>query len=33
VFPDAYVARDMDHFVLYRGRPVEKRQATYQEVT
>ncbi|MBZ0301430.1 MAG: ribonuclease Z [Anaerolineae bacterium] len=29
VFPDAYVARDMDHYVLYRGRPVEKKQATY----
>lgn len=31
VFPDSYVARDMDHFVLHRGRPVEKKQASYQE--
>lgn len=30
VFPNVYVARDMDHYVLYRGRPVEKKQATYQ---
>ncbi len=30
VFPNAYVARDMDHFVLHRGRPAEKRQASYQ---
>ncbi|HLV33810.1 MAG TPA: ribonuclease Z [Spirillospora sp.] len=30
VFPNAYVARDMDHFVMHRGKPVEKKQATYQ---
>jgi len=24
VFPDAYVARDMDHFVMRRGKTVEK---------
>jgi ribonuclease Z len=30
VFPGAYVARDMDHYVMHRGRPVEKQQATYQ---
>lgn len=30
VFPNAYVARDMDHFVMQRGKPVEKKQATYQ---
>ncbi len=30
VFPNTFVARDMDHYVLHRGRPVEKKQATYQ---
>ncbi len=29
VFPDAYVARDMDHFVLQRGQPVKKKQASH----
>ena len=29
VFPDTYVARDMDHFVLQRGKSVEKKQASY----
>lgn len=27
VFPNTYVARDLDHYVLHRGRPVEKKQA------
>ena len=29
VFPEAYVARDMDHFILHRGQPVQKTQASY----
>jgi ribonuclease Z len=29
VFPDTYIARDMDHFILHRGRPVEKKQASH----
>lgn len=33
VFPGAYVARDMDHFILHRGKPAEKRQATYHHNT
>ncbi len=24
VFPNTYVARDLDHYVVYRDRPVEK---------
>ena len=31
VFPDAYVARDFDHFVTHRERPVEKKQANHQQ--
>jgi len=27
VFPDAYVVRDFDHFVIHRGRPAEKVEA------
>lgn len=30
VFPQTHVARDMDHYVLHRGRPVEKKQASYR---
>lgn len=30
VFPDAFVARDFDHFVIHRDRPIEKKQATHQ---
>jgi ribonuclease Z len=30
VFPNTYVARDFDHYIMHRGRPVEKKQATHQ---
>ena len=30
VYPDAYVARDFDHFVIHRGRPVEKKAASHE---
>jgi ribonuclease Z len=30
VFPDTYVARDMDHFIIRRSRPVQKSQASYR---
>jgi ribonuclease Z len=29
VFPDTYVARDMDHFTLHRSKPIHKSRATY----
>lgn len=29
VFPDSHVARDMDHFVIHRGKAVEKKHASY----
>ena len=32
VFPNTYVARDFDHYVMYRGRPVEKKQASHHDV-
>jgi ribonuclease Z len=31
LFPDTYVARDMDHFVIHRGKPVEKKRASYKQ--
>lgn len=33
VFPNTHVARDLDHYVLHRGRPVEKKQANYRTNT
>jgi ribonuclease Z len=30
VFPDTFVARDFDHFVIHRDRPIEKKQASHQ---
>ena len=29
VFPDTYVARDLDHFIVHRGKPVEKKRAVH----
>lgn len=31
VFPNTYVARDFDHYIIHRGQPVEKRQVTPSE--
>ncbi len=32
VFPHTYVARDLDHFVIHRNKPLEKRRADFQQV-
>ncbi len=32
VFPETYVARDMDHYMIRRGKPVQKTHAHYSEV-
>lgn len=32
IFPSAFVARDMDHFIIQRGKPLEKKRTEFQEV-
>ena len=33
VFPNTTVARDMDHFILRRGKPMQKRRASYRDLS